>query len=441
MKNKFAILVSAMLISVSAFAQKDELKILKKIYDKDAPSEKDMADYKAAVATAETHLATATESEKVYINFYKGMTPILDVNNVMSKPGATPQQMLPYINADKISQMATALTDVLAYEKKSGKQVYTKDIEETITSFTPMLLQYAQALGTQKKYKDTAVVLYSIYQLDKKNQDNLYYAANYAVNAQDYDLALKYYDELKKLNYSGEGTIYYAKSKLTDKEDAFYNKTDLDNALKVTHEKPVREEKIPSKRGEIYKNIALILVQKGKIDEAKAAITEAKKENPDDSSLLVTEADLYLQLKDTAAYQRLIGEAIAKDPNNADLVYNMGVMSMQAEQLADAERYFTKAIAIDPKYVNAYLNLSAIKFKDDKKLVDEMNKLTTSEKDNKRYAALKAQRETLFKSTLPYLEKAHEFAPDNQDVIDNLLSVYNFLEMTDKYKALKTQKK
>jgi tetratricopeptide (TPR) repeat protein len=441
MKNKFAILVSAILISISAFAQKDELKTLKKIYDKDAPSEKDMADYKAAVALAETHLATATESEKVYINFYKGMTPILDVNNVMSKPGATPQQMLPYINADKISQMTTALTDVLAYEKKSGKQVYTKDIEETIASFSPMLLQYAQALGTQKKYKDTAIVLYSLYQLDPKDQDNLYYAANYAVNAQDYDLALKYYDELKKLNYSGEGTIYYAASLASEKEESFATKEERDKFITLkTHNKP-REEKIPSKRGEIYKNIALILVQKGKIDEAKAAIADAKKENPDDSSLLVTEADLYLQLKDTATYQRLIGEAIAKDPNNADLVYNMGVMSMQADQLADAEKYFIKAVAIDPKYVNAYLNLSAIRFKDDKKLVDEMNKLTTSEKDNKKYAVLKAQREALFKSVLPYLEKAHEFAPDNQDVIDNLMSVYNFLEMTDKYKALKAQKK
>ena len=38
----------------------------------------------------------------------------------------------------------------------------------------------------------------------KKDQEKLYYAASYAVNGQDYDLALKHYEELKNLNYSGE---------------------------------------------------------------------------------------------------------------------------------------------------------------------------------------------------------------------------------------------
>lgn len=441
MKNKFAMLVSVTLISVGAFAQKEELKTLKKLYGKDIPSEKDIVEYKATVAKAETFLATASESDKVYINFYKGMTPVLELTTVMSKPGATPQQMLPYVNVDKISQMTTALNDVLAYEKKSGKQVYTKDIQETIAEFSPMLLTYAQTLINQKKYKETAQVLYNVYQLDKKNQDNLYYAANYAVNAQDNDLALQYYNELKDLKYSGEGTAYYATSVVSDKEESFATKEDMTKFVGLkTHIKP-REEKIPSKRGEIYKNIALILVQKGRTEEAKAAINDAKKENPDDASLLMTEADLYLAMKDHDSYKRIVSQVLEKNPNNADLLYNMGVMSMQSEQLTDAETYFQKAIAIDQKYINAYLNLAAIKFMSDKKLVTEMNSLTTSEKDNKKYAALKAQREALFKSTLPYLEKAHELAPDNPEVIDNLLSVYGFLEMTDKRNALKAKKK
>jgi hypothetical protein len=54
---------------------------------------------------------------------------------------------------------------------------------------------------------------------------------------------------------------------------------------------------------------------------------------------------------------------------------------------------------------------------------------------------LKKNRETLFKSALPFLEKAHELDAANDIVTDNLLSVYNFLEMTDKYKALKATKK
>jgi hypothetical protein len=40
---------------------------------------------------------------------------------------------------------------------------------------------------------------------------------------------------------------------------------------------------------------------------------------------------------------------------------------------------------------------------------------------------------------LPYLEKAYELQPDNDAAKKTLMSVYNALEMTDKYKALKAK--
>jgi hypothetical protein len=46
----------------------------------------------------------------------------------------------------------------------------------------------------------------------------LYYAASTYVNANDYDVALKLYDDLKT-NYSGKGTSYFAVNKLTTQED------------------------------------------------------------------------------------------------------------------------------------------------------------------------------------------------------------------------------
>ena len=70
-----------------------------------------------------------------------------------------------------------------------------------------------------------------------------------------------------------------------------------------------------------------------------------------------------------------------------------------------------------------------------------MNKLGTSEKDNKKYEVLKKQREDVFKSAIPYLEKANELNPENEDVAITLLNVYSALEMTDKKKALKEKMK
>jgi len=239
------------------------------------------------------------------------------------------------------------------------------------------------------------------------------------------------------LNYSGKGTSYLATSKISNEEVAFNSAKERDLAVKIgTHEKP-KTETIPSKRGEIYKNIALILVQDGKIEEAKKAVADARKANPEDSSLLLTEANLYLETKDFDTYKKLVAEALEKNPNDADLVFNLGVLSANAKNPSEAEKHYSRVIEIDPKYTNAYINLAALKLEDEKPLIDEMNKLGTSDKDMKRYNVLKTKREDLFKSTIPYLKKAYELDSMNIDVAKTLSNVYHALEMNTEYKELK----
>lgn len=435
MKIKHILLTTTLAMSISVSAQKDELKTLKKIYAKDTPSAADMQEYKAAVAKLET---TATEEgDKVYTNFYKCMAPIMDIA-VLGKD-VTPTQLANAFTPKSIESLAIGLNATLDYEKKSGKKIYTDDIMETIAGFKPEIVNLAVALSNAKRYNEAGDVLNSLYLLDKKDTDKLFYSASLYVNGKDYDKALKGYEELKKLNYSGEATLYFATNKTSKQEEQFGSTTERDLFLKSgSHEKP-RDEKVPSKRGEIYKNVALILMEQGKTNEAKSAITEARKMNPNDDSLILTEADLYLKLNDFETYKSLVNEALAKNPNNADLVFNLGVISANAQKIDEAKTYYKRAIEIDPKYFNAYLNLSEVMLRGDDKYVDEMNKLGTSEKDNKRYEVLKAERNKNFNEILPYLEKAVELEPTNEPAKRTLLSVYNALEMTDKYKALKAK--
>nr|WP_321540470.1 tetratricopeptide repeat protein [Flavobacterium piscinae] len=130
-------------------------------------------------------------------------------------------------------------------------------------------------------------------------------------------------------------------------------------------------------------------------------------------------------------------EVLQKSPNDADLYYNLGVISGTSQNQTDAEKYYKKAIEINPNYSNAYLNLAILKLDSDGKLVEEMNKLGNSAKDNKRYDELKVQRENVFKEALPYLEKVVELSPNNLEAKQTLLNVYTSLDMTEKYKALK----
>lgn len=413
---------------------------MKKIYEKEEIKGNDLTEYKALVNKVEP-LATE-EGDKIYAAFYKAMIPVLE-SNAIDKT-MTPQQLqMAYaklVTPKSISDLAVGLNATLDYEKKTGKKVYTDDIKETIAAFKPTFIDVAIALADAKQYKLASEVLYGAYQLDKSDQDNLFYAASYSANAEDLDTALEYYYELKRLKYTGERSIYFAFNTTSKVEENFGDNKNLrDLAIKAgSHIKP-REEKIPSKAGVVYKNIALILVQKGKVDEARAAVAEARKANPEDSGLILTEAELYLQIKDYDTYTRLVNEALQKDPTNVDLVYNLGVISTNANKLEDAEKYYKRAIEIDPNYFNALLNLSELLLRADEKFVTEMNKLGTSEKDNKRYEVIKAERNKNFKSVLPYLEKAVELKGDNDAAKKTLLSVYNALEMTDKYKALKAK--
>ena len=421
MKSKYVILASVLLISVATFAQKDQIKAAEK-----ALKGGNSQEAATILLGTESLIANATDAEKAQFFFVKG-NALLDLAKKNVETGSN------------LSLAAKAYQDLIAVEKASGKIKYSTLAAASITEIKGRLVNSAIADSKIDKHSDSAKKLYDAYLLDKNDTINLYYAATTYVSAKEYDTALKLYDELKNLNYSGKGTSYLAMNKLSNQEDAFNTAEERDRMVKLgTHEKP-KTEAIPSKRGEIYKNRALILVQNGKTEEAKKAIAAARVLNPDDSSLTLTEANLYLETKDYETYKKLIAEVLEKNPNDSDLLFNLGAISATAGNAVEAEKYYKRAIEIKPDFTNAYLNLAILKLDGDKKLIEEMNKLGNSEKDNKRYAVLKKQRETVFKDALPYLEKASELDPSNKDVKTTLLNVYGALEMTEKKKALKAK--
>lgn len=421
MKGKYVILASALMVSVATFAQKDQIKAAEKAFRKGQAQEA-----VGILNEAESLIANASDSEKAQYFFIKG-NALLDLANKN-------------VEEDKnLSLAADAYVSLIAAEKASGKEKYSGEASTSIATIKYKLINSAIADSKINKHALSAKKLYDAYLLDKKDTLNLYYAASTYVNAEEYDKALKLYGDLKDMNYSGKETNYLAVNKLTKENDLFKSSLERDRMVKLgTHEQPTTEQ-IPSKRGEIYKNIALILVQNGKTAEAKEAITAARKTNPDDTSLILTEANLYLETKDFDTYKKLIVEILEKNPNDADLVFNLGVISGTAKNVADAEKYYKRAIEINPKYLNAYINMAALKLDKEGVIIAEMNKLGTSDKDMKRYDVLKKERQDLFRAAIPYLANALELEPKNGDVAKTLLGVYSALEMTAEKKALEAK--
>lgn len=426
MKGKYVI-AAALLFSLSGFAQKEELKALRKIEEKEKPTAADFQEYKRLLTEVEPKMGAATAEQQIDFNYYKGTFALAEM------------QMNPATAQANFSVMMEHLNKVLELEK-SGKKKYTEEIQKGIfPEVKTQILTVANQLVQQKMFKEAGTYYAAAYKIDPKDYSVLYNAAASAVNAQDYDNALKYYLELDKSGFTGESTAFVAKNKKTGAVEGFPNKATRDIALKTGDYIEPKDEKVPSVKGEIVKNIALIYSQKGETEKAKQAMANARKANPDDVGLLIAEADLYLKTKDNEMYKKLISEAVQKSPNNADLFYNLGVVSSSTD-INEAIKHYNRVLEIDPNYVNANINLGVLMLADEQKIVDDMNKITgTTAKDNQRYDALKAQRDGLYKKSLPYFEKAYKIEPDNQYVISLLANVYQALDRLDDYKTMKAK--
>ena len=279
---------------------------------------------------------------------------------------------------------------------------------------------------------------------EEKNKDYLYYAAGSAVNSKEYEKALDYYVELKENNYTGVIDEYYITNNETGEEEKV-SETEFDLLKSSKDYSNPRVGQTESRYPEIVKNIALIYVQQGKNNVAIEAIQEARSIQPDDTSLILNEADLYIRISNNSddesernlyrkKFKDLMELAITKDPENGILYYNLGVISSEQGENDSALEYYKKAIEFKPDYVDAYLNLVAVILDGEQSIVDEMNNLGTSKKDNIRYDELKVERENLYRECIPFLEKLIEVSPTNIDALNTLKNIYGVLGENEKFK-------
>ena len=299
-------------------------------------------------------------------------------------------------------------------------------------------------------FLDAAEKLIMAYEMDMdKNIDYLYFAAGSAVNGKDYDLSLEYYVKLKNMGYTGIVDEYFVTNNETGVEEKV-SQTEYDLLKSSKDYSNPRIGQTESRFPEIVKNIALIYVQQGKNDLAEAAIKEAREIQPDDVSLLLNEADLYIRISNNSdndedrlfyrnKFKTLMEKAIELDPDNGILYYNLGVIYAEQGELALAKEKYSQAIKLIPDYVDAYLNLVSVILEDEVSIVDEMNSLGTSKKDNLRYDELKVKREDLYRECVPLLEELLNVSPTNIDALNTLKNIYGVLGNNEAFMRIKAK--
>jgi len=404
MKQKF-LLVAALVVSALSFAQKDELKAAKKaLKSSDAQAVLD------ALKPLESSIDGAEDKYK--LAYYEVLG---DAYTILAKEGD-----------DEMFEMA-----INAYQ-----QVNSDEVAEKLKGISTDLVNSAVADNQESNFVKAANKLYMSYSLSPKDTIFLYYAASSAVSGKDFPLALKYYNELKDINYDGSEMNYTAIDVATGERVAM-DKAQRDIMVKAgTHNDP-KDERTESKRSEIIKNIALIYTQEGDDEKAMEAYIDARKSNPNDISLILNQANLYFKQGDKDKFKILMNEAIEVDPNNPDLHYNIGVISMEQNDFEAARAAYSKAIEIDPAYINAYLNLSTTYINEGNSIIEQMNAIRgNSAKEIAKYDSLKAKREELYKQAATALEAAAAANPNNKEILEQLKNIYGALSDFVNYKRV-----
>ena len=195
-----------LVVTSTTYAQKDELKTLKKLYDKEQLSADDFSKYKETVLKLES--VATTENDKIAAGFYKAMQPLAELSTMGGKPN--PMMIQKLFTPEIFTIMAEGMRKTLDFESKLEKKVFTEDINKTIDIFKPIFKQMAFAFNGSKKYKEASRVFYNTYQLDPNDVSNLENAAITAMQAEEYIDAEKYYREIKTVGFSGTGLKKFA---------------------------------------------------------------------------------------------------------------------------------------------------------------------------------------------------------------------------------------
>ena len=186
-----------------------------------------------------------------------------------------------------------------------------------------------------------------------------------------------------------------------------------------------------------FYNRALKMI--GDTAQALQVIRTGRERNPEELSLLLEEAQIYLEKGETEKLQESLKKAIEKDPNNANLYFLLGKTYDDENNKVEAEKYYLKATEANPDFFEAYYNIGAIYVN---KAAEEQSRAYDLPLDQtEEYNKLMDQAKEELTKALPFLEKAHEINPDDQITFKALKEAYARLKMNDKLQELINEKK
>ena len=337
MKKSLKILSLLLLINAGVYAQKEEIKEAQSYYSKGKIQEAS-----AILKKIEYLIINSTVDVKSDFYFTKG--------NVYKE--------LATKNIDAAANFAiasSAYQDVLLYENDSQVYKYGFKASSALKEMKSKLVDGAYNDYKAGKFKESADKSYEVYLFDKKDTLNLYNAATSAFTGKEYQSAIKYFSELKRLKYSGMATLFYATNKKTKTEEAFTSISARESSIQEgLYEKP-RNFAPPSKKEEILTSLGFAYMEMNDYCSAEKYYEDA----------------LQVNQKCMNCYINLAYAKVQSKKELLDIMSTLGTTPKEMEEYdkLDAQKdeliksaipYLKQALIIEPKNETATKSLLGI---------------------------------------------------------------------------------
>ncbi|HMY83116.1 MAG TPA: hypothetical protein PLC76_06165 [Saprospiraceae bacterium] len=420
MKNLLWILLMVTIVNISASAQDDGAKLVKKAkkaitnYFLDPSNKDNLAESQQLIEKA---FATGTVDNDAAAWATKG-----DIYAELAKADAAIKMIDPNVKLKNIEAPFIAFESYKMSIAKATKESAKKDANNGLNELIPMLstsgLEYFYDQNFEKAFRDFKAIIeaYDIAKsaklktaLDKpEDLNNQYYVTGLsALNAGKEAEAGEWYE--KAFNGGNKGAEIY------DGLFKSYQKSD-----------PAKAEKY---------------------------LTEGRTAYPDDNSLLFSEINLYLSQGKLSSLIDNLELACQKEPDNISVINTLGNVYDKLYQNAsekgdaqEAENYFNKAmesynkaLAKDPSNNFANYSMGTLYYNKAANYVKVMQTLSDdlSKEGMKKYDEAQKNMFGMFDAALPYFLKAEESDPKDRNTLIALREIYarkNQLDKAEEYK-------
>jgi tetratricopeptide (TPR) repeat protein len=162
-------------------------------------------------------------------------------------------------------------------------------------------------------------------------------------------------------------------------------------------------------------------------DKALEVVRNARKALPNNPDFPKLEIGMLIDMGKIAEAKTSLEEALKTEPDNKILHFYLGYTNSKTENMEEAKKNFNNALRIDPGYFDAQYYLAQLYLIDANKIRDQLKSLGMSAADKKKAAELDKQLVEKFKIALPYWEKAEKLNPKDTDVLERLRTIYYYL--------------